>query len=253
MASKKKAKKKSKNRVGLVVGSILRSIVEFLAFFFKVVFKILTFFGLWIPLIYAAFGWILYLALDFNPFKFDTLGTLYLCGGLACVVAAAIISVRNVIVKPAKSIYNGYKHPIWKKAEEEEIDKEAEFLKYAERSETVKNYKKESRYNPPEIEDFRLPKENDYSADYLLPIEDFSARTESEKCGGKYSLNLDWLPKIEDNDTETVSVRALPKEEEPLVYFSKIKPELLIHEYSDRFEVFRMAGEKCIPVEVKYK
>lgn len=247
-----KKPKNSKSAVGVIVGSILRTITLFFGFIFKVLFKILTLFGLWLPLAYALFGLILYLIFKFNPFVLDVWGTLYLCGAVASVVGALIIAVRNVIVKPAKSVYQGYKHPIWEKNREEKLAREQETDKKAGRLEVVRNYKREAKLNPPEIEDF-TPPERDKIEDYLIPIEDFSNRTAKEREAAELSLYPDWLPKHSETDTENVQIMSLPSAEKPQVYFSKLEPDLLIHEYADRFETFRVCGGREIPLGVEYK
>lgn len=249
---KEKSKKKA-NKTGLFVGSVLRSIVVFFGFILKFILKFVTVFGLWIPLIYASFGLILYLALDFNPFRLDTLGTLYLCGAIATVVCAAVIAVRNIVVKPVKSIYQGYKHPIWEKNREEAIAKELEMEKTVGKMETVRRYKKEVHLNPPEIEEFRSKTESDSMPDFLLPIEDFTVKTEREKDMVKYSLFPDWLPQIDKEEPQNVVVKSIPSAEKPEIYFSNLEPDTLVHEYSDRFELFKVAGSRTIPIGVEYK
>lgn len=248
----KKSKKVKKNTAGIIAGSILRSVVLFFGFILKILFKAVTIFGLWLPIAYALFGLIMFWIFDFNPFLFDTLGTLYLCGAIACVIGAAIIAVRNVLIKPAKAVYQGYKHPIWEKNREEELEREREIEKQAGKLETVRRYKKEARLNPPEIADY-VPAKESALGDFLLPIEDFTVRTDREKYDAGHALYPDWLPQISNKDTETVTVKSMPKAEKPEIYFSRLEPDLLIHEYSDRFELYRVAGNRTLPEGVEYK
>ncbi len=260
MKKKETAKKKNPgNTLGVIIGSVLRSLVLFFGFFLKIIFKIFTLFGLWIPLVYALFGVLLYLAFDFNPFDFGSWGTLYLCGTIVCVIAAAVVAVRNLIVKPARSVYQGYKHPFWEKNRLDAIEQEKEFEKNVGKWNTVRQYKKDKKFQPPEIAAFD---ENDLSApietkdkfsSFLLPIEDFNARTEEEKKAKKYSLDLDWLPKKEEKEPQKTVIKATPSAETPEIYFSNLEPDILVHEYTDRFELFRVAGTKTIPVGVEYK
>ena len=42
-------------------------------------------------------------------------------------------------------------------------------------------------------------------------------------------------------------------DERPLVYYSKIEPDTLVHEYSDRFEVFRVRNGKPYIYKIEYK
>lgn len=45
----------------------------------------------------------------------------------------------------------------------------------------------------------------------------------------------------------------LPPEEKPDIYFSAVESDTLIHEYSDRFEVFRLENGKLRKEKVEYK
>ena len=239
--SKKENKKSKRARAsaGEVTGSVLRSFCDFLFFLFKIIFKFLKIFGLWIPLLYAFFGLILYWAFGFNPFNFDTLGTLYLCGAIACVIGSAIIAVSNVIVKPARSIIKGFKNPVWKKKEPEEYEN-------VDKAEVIKADKRDEKYNPPKIEKY-VESDEEKMEKLFLPNGDF-AEDSSDK---RYASFPDWLPDVDDSgDSHVVSV---PHNEIPLVYFSKLEPDILVHEYSDRFELFRLEGTKTIPIRVEHK
>lgn len=236
--------KKARPSAGSVIGTIIRSIAIALGFVLKIIFKALTLFGLWIPIAYSLFGVALYLIFHFNPFIFDTAGTLYLCGGIACVLGSAIISVKNVIIKPVKSIYEGYKHPLWEKVDENEKERKESESRYA----RYKRIKKEEKFAPPEIEAFVAEgKQTDYG-DLLAPLSDFNP----SKCESEAS-RLDWLPKNIDNDIQNVKIVATPTAEKPEVYFSVLEKDVLVHEYSDRFELFKVEGHKTIPIGVEYK
>ena len=41
--------------------------------------------------------------------------------------------------------------------------------------------------------------------------------------------------------------------EKPNVYFSKLEPELLIHEYSNRFEIFKIKNNTSVLDRIEYK
>lgn len=245
MAKKKAEQEKKKSpSAGSIIGTIIRSIVIVLGFFLKIIIKACTLFGLWIPIVYAFFGVLLYLCLGFNPFYFDTLGTLYLCGFIACVIGSAIIAVRNIIIKPAKSIYHGYKHPLWEKPQGES-EQETETTKWEE----YKKRKREERLAPPEVPQFKPVERTVDYGDLLAPLSDFdSARAQSRKRGVRY----DWLPQTDSSEQET-RVVAVPPAEKPSVYFSSLDPNVLVHEYSDRFELFKVSGNKTTPIGVEYK
>lgn len=250
-----KKKKQNKNKAaykgGIIVGSLLRPVIMFFGFIIKFILKLFSFFGLWIPLVYAAFGGLLYLVFDFNPFWLDVYGMLYLCGALACIVAAAVISIRNVVVKPARTIYQGYKHPFWKKYDEDEED--YAYIDNAEKAETVKSYKKEADLNPPEIESFKETRREKGIGEYLIPSSDFVSASVEEEEDKRRSLNLDWLPKIDSTEPESPNMRSVYSAERPKIYFSELNPDLLVHEYSDRFELYRVNGKNLIFDSVKFR
>lgn len=232
---------------GIFMGSVLRSIVEFSVFLLRIITKILIIFGLWVPAVYSIFGLIMYLGFSFNPFDFSLYSTIYLSGAVACIICSLIISVKNIIINPAKSIYKGYKHPIWEKKANEEEDVP---FSLQNRWEVHNQAKKEASYNPPEIIEMKQKKQYP-SPEYLLPNDDFVDNTKIDSDKAKISLFPNWLPKkTEKQETIVVST---PLIEKPHVYFSKLEPELLVHEYDDRYELYRLEGNKTVPVRVEYK
>ena len=237
---KKKKETKKKPNAGEVIGSGLRALVEFFVFFCKVVFKFLKITGLWIPLLYVLFGLILYWTLGFDPIQLDVWGTLYLCGMIACVLACAVILVRNVIVRPVKSIVRGYKNPVWRKK------------KYDVPTESVRADKLDKTYSPPPISDYAEQK--DSTVEYLAPIEDFVDKNDEELRRAQYSLYKDWLPKIEEieaqNNPKMVSVET---KDAPKVYHSALQPDVIVHEYSDRFELYKERGGELVQIGVEFK
>lgn len=240
---------KKRPDAGTFIGTIIRSVAIVLGFIFKVIIKACTLLGLWIPIVYSLFGVALYLIFKFNPFNFDTLGTLYLCGGIACIIGSAIIAVRNLIVRPVKSIYNGYKHPLWEKAED------AENIEKKEAESRWSRYKKEKeieKFLPPEVPQ-RKKTAAERTVDYgvfLAPLDDFDEVLKEEQSE---KISLDWLPKRGKKEPEKVNIVAETPTEKPQVYFSALEPDILVHEYSDRFELYRVNGNKTIPVGVEYK
>ncbi len=230
--------KKQRPSAGSVIGTIIRSVVIVVGFVLKVLFKAITLLGLWIPIVYALIGVILYFALDFNPFTFDTLGTLYLCGGIACIIGACIIAVRNIIVKPVKSIYEGYKHPLWEKKTSEQKQDEAVW-------ESQRKKKKNERLNPPVVEELNRSETVRYG-DLLSTLDDFDPNDNGDN-------NLDWLPKNVNTGAQNPIVVSAPSAEKPQVYFSALEPDVLVHEYSDRFELFKVVGKRTTPIGVEYK
>ena len=236
---KKKKETKRKPSLGEVIGSGLRALVEFFVFFCKVVYKVLSFTGLWIPLLYALFGLILYWSLGFDPIRLDVWGTLYLCGMIACVLACAVILIKNVVVRPVKSVIRGYKNPVWRRGRDV-------------KSETVASYKTDKRYSPPELSDFRP--ERDSTVEYLAPVVDFAEKNDLETRRAQYSLYPDWLPKIQDEAPQSRPVMVSSDgKETPKTYYSKLDPKVLVYEYEDRFELYRESGGQRIQIGVEFK
>lgn len=250
---------------GLLIGTLLRTMFVVIEFLARIVAKILVLFGLWIPLIYAIFGVILYYFFHFNPFDFSLYSTLYLSGAAASVVGSLIISIRNIVLKPAHSVMEGFKHPLWEKNREENIEKEeAEFAEFV-----VK--KKGEKLSPEEPDDFEMRKYRKKEVEYLPPAKDFgqSEPTDGRFWGRKHKkdkeeLNVLASDKLAYNTSYNDVNPPFPyygkndfspiiKSEKPKVYFSKLEPDLLVHEYSDRFELFRIENNRSVFDRVEYK
>ncbi|MBR1748044.1 MAG: hypothetical protein IJ735_07580 [Clostridia bacterium] len=237
---KKNKETKKKPSAGEVIGSALRVIVDFFVFFVKTVAKFLAYTGLWIPLLYVLFGFVLYWTLGFDPIQLDVWGALYLSGAVACVLACLIILVRNAIVRPVKNIVRGYKNPIWKRR------------KFDEKTEAVRSDKLDKKFSPPKIEDYSPMEEE--KIEYLAPIEDFAVKNDEETRHAQYSLYPDWLPKIDDTGSQTEPhVVSVAREEAPKIYRSGLDPDVVVHEYSDRFELYKIKGGKEVNIGVEFK
>ncbi|HKL74153.1 MAG TPA: hypothetical protein VJ903_04610 [Clostridia bacterium] len=237
---------------GLLIGTLIRTMILVVEFLSRILAKILVLFGLWIPLIYAIFGVILYYVFHFNPFDFSLYSTLYLSGAAACVVSCLIISIRNIVLRPAKSVYEGYKHPLWERHREKNIEaEEAEFAEYV-----VK--KRGEKLAPQGIDDFSTRKYRKKEVDYLLPATDFRPDDNDETADTDIISNENFAYNVNysqnnngffNKDLLAPVIRA----EKPKVYFSKLEPELLVHEYSDRFELFRIEHHRSVLDRVEYK
>ena len=72
-----------------------------------------------------------------------------------------------------------------------------------------------------------------------------------EPEGNDYSdaQSLDWIPKQDP----TAAINADQTGERPDVYFSTLKPDILVHEYHDRFELFRVEGNKLVSIGTEFK
>lgn len=174
--------KKSEGATGSVLGSILRFIFVGLQLFFKIIFRLLWFLGLWIPGVYIIFGVALHYIFGFNPLDWELEGQLYFSGLIACAVCSIVITIRNIIIKPVKSVYKGYKKPVWKKEKEQQ---------------------------PIKKEEIKIPNKD-------------IAKEETEKT-------------------------------RPSIYYSTIEENTLIHEFEDRFEIYRIEDNKAKLERVEYK
>lgn len=236
---------------GLLLGTLLRTLIVVVEFLSRILAKILVLFGLWIPLVYALFGVGLYYIFHFNPFDFSLYSTLYLSGAVACVISCLIISIRNIILRPAKSVYDGYKHPLWERNRDEKIEKEeAEFNEYI-------LQKKGEKLSPDEIDDFSTYKYHKREVDYLPPANDFEYREEKSKkqkvlATDNFAYNVNF-PSEKNHYLSSENLPLKIKSEKPSVYFSKLETDLLVHEYSDRFELFRIENNRSVLDRVEYK
>lgn len=236
----------------LAIGNGLFALVKGL---FRLLFKIIISFGLYLPGLYALFGYILHVTTGFDPFDFKVYSVIYLSGGVACVICAIIISVRNTIVMPAKSIFG-------KKTEnKEQIKEEWADVDFASEEQQKKSEaeKKELELAPPVNPETKETESDEdlNELDELLPrflIDDTELQNEITEKEQASNLLFDWLPeKIETTTTEKTVMKKTPKKEIPEIYYSKLQPNILVHEYSDRFELFKTVGEKTVSIGVEYK
>jgi hypothetical protein len=169
--------KKQGCMAGVMLGSLIKFFLTGFWMLIKVIASLIWFFGLWLPAAYALFGLILYWVFGFNPLKLELEGQLYISGFIACCLCSIVISIRNLIVKPAKSILYGYKKPVWKK----------------------------------------------------------SGRKQAPDAA-----------KPQTDELNSFQVR-------PSIYYSTLEENTLIHEYPDRFEIYRIADNKARLERVEYK
>lgn len=220
-------KKSTGCALGLFTGTILRFIVLVGQFLVTLIAKLLIVFGLWVPLIYAGIGGILYLATDFNPFDFSLYGTLYLSGAVATILCSLIISVKNIILKPAKSVVEGYKHPIWQHGKDEDgeaLPSEKSLKGLA----LIKESKRAEKLAPPRISSYDRRERKKSEREVFSPQNNLS------------SPELpDFIPPLTN--------------EMPKIYFSAVEPDTLIHQYSDRFEIYRFENNRKVLDRIEYR
>lgn len=152
--------KKKKRGFFYFLGCVFKAIYSVLKVIVIFIWKILKATGLYLALLYALVGLVLYLTIDFNPLLFgngDMLleCILYAAGMGLCVVFALVISIRNFIVKPLKRFGQGFMEFGSKPSNEDKSEtKEEAFELPKQHIEEPERHVLESR---PEIEERRSP------------------------------------------------------------------------------------------------
>ena len=217
--------------------------------------------------LYALFGGVLYLVWKFNPFSGGLYETLYLVGFALCVVIFVIILLRNAVVRPFKSVAEGFRNPIWKKKEDEgkKKEKEKEEIPEWEKKREEKRRRKAIERGR-KITEERARKEaertrgdEDFTGD---PLEARAKRRNGEEAGStgnpddiygyrktRTSRESEYDPFYDDPYGYGKASAA----EEPKIYLSAVEADTLIHEYSDRFEVYDLDGGKKTLRSIEYK
>ena len=235
-------KKKKNSPLSDILGSVLNGFVSLIIGIPRLIVKLTVAFGLWFPASYALIGVILYYAASFNPFDFDVYGVLYLSGGVACLVCTIIISVRNIIVKPVRSAMDR-KHTA-RNEEHEETERLSEL-----REKRRKKDEEETLVVAPVFEEppKKKKKPPEKTPEYLVTDSDYAAKREEAE-----RMLFDVLP-VKRVVEEPPKVEEAPKKEIPELYFSSLQPNILVHEYKDRFELFKVVGNRTVSIGVEYK
>lgn len=214
---------------GLLLGSAVRALVFILTALIKVLASVMVFFGLWAPFFFALLGGVLYLVFKFDPFSGSIDSKLYLAGFAGTVLCALLITIRHLFEKPAQSVAEGFKKPIWRKPSAQDDD-------YTEDSETShRDYVRPKRrypeedYSPSRDDDYRRERREEYSR---------SPRRED------YDRRRPMMDYPQDNVLLT---------EKPKIYYSSLEKYTLVHEYGDRFEVYRVIDGRPVLDKVEYK
>lgn len=272
MAFKKKEKEtpKQKHSAGYVFGSILR-------FFFNLLCK---YTGLWVVVLYGIIGLIIW-PIKENPFKFDfkfashsamQLG--YMIGFWLAALISAIITFKKLIINPMKNVVKGFKNPVWEKESSNRSVKEQKDLE-ENKSEEQNEIKKEkdSVLLPPKGEDrltkrrikkakkerkllARAVRQKVHKPEEIVEEESLEEIETTPIAPPIYTPPPQYTPPAPyspySNSPFTANPYTPPKEE-PKIYLAKLEPNTLIHEYSDRFEVYRLVNGKAVKDRVEFK
>jgi hypothetical protein len=183
---------------------------------FKGIFKFAALFGLVPMLLYALFGLILYWGWGFTPFVKSQNANLFWIGFGLTAACAAIVTVKRFIIKPAKHIIQGYKNPVWQRNEDTDEEDGDEGYEYEEESRPPKKKKQKNTY---------------------VKKDEKPAREKKKKRRAN----------IEEEDDGDAP-------EKPKIYKSAREKDTVIHEYHDRFEVFKLnANGQLVKDKVEYK
>jgi len=217
--------------------------------------KVLKFFGLWVPLAYIALGIFLVVKYNFAILSLDLWSTLYLAGLIASLVCAVIITLRNIFVRPfhekieKKRQVKQFKEII--RAENlkerefhlrrhQEITEKEEALAQKEREIALMHKKLSGKQAKAER---RLAKKAEGGVDFSY-LDSKTAPAYNTPASPYYSSQYR-LPEQVEADSRFY--------EQPAIYKSAIDPTLLIHEFSDKFVVYREEGGQVKLEKVEYK
>lgn len=265
--------------IALALWGVVKLFFKLLKAIIQVLSSLIVFLGLYIPLFYLVFGIVL---LATTSFTFGGTGTdqvLYYIGlGFSC-VAAVIISIRNVIVRPISSVFaplRDYRDEMRHSREDRDRRGEGDYPEDRPQ-EYEEDYRDGYSRRP------RDPYRDRYADEYGRATPDRYAEDRySERNDAPYGEDRSRFDREERREapyyTERPAYRAPrppygvaapeyapydrapyerePREtetERPLIYYSRRRPGVLVKEYSDRFELFEenSAGRRYIGTEYK--
>lgn len=206
---------------GVLLGSALRALLFLVNGLIKLIVSIMVFFGLWAPFFYCLLGGVLYLMFRFDPFSGSIDSKIYLAGFAGSILCALLITVKNIFEHPAKSVSEGFRKPIWRKPEEEEKEdalREEDDARRRRRRDTAYRDEREDR--------------------------EPSRRRYDEGPRRRYG---------DAEDREDYYDRQRTASQSPKIYYSALEQDTLVHEYNDRFEVFRIRDGRPVLDKVEYK
>ena len=213
-----------------LIGKVLWTAIQVLA-------SIIMFLGLYIPLFYLVFGLILLAATDFTFGGMGTDQILYYIGLGLCCVAAIIITVRNLLIRPFSSVFKALRP---EKDPQYDDDGEEERPSRGERADRRRYGYDDPYYDEPT----RDPREGYGARPYVR--EPYPPRREDpyepSPTEGTYRPRPSYVPEPPISEAER-----------PLVYYSRRRPGILVKEYSDRFELYREDASGRTYIGTEYK
>ena len=212
----------------LIIWSVVKLCFKLLGAIIQVLASLIVFFGLYIPLFYGVFGIVLLSVTDFTIGVMGTDQILYFIGFGLCGVAAVIISIRNLIVRPLSSVFAPlveYREDVRRRKEERRLKKAQERGEEPPRSydDGRREYYGQGGYEPNAVPYPYAPRPYERDPYY----------------GGSVEGDASYYPPQGGYPAYGEGGRGFaPAPERPLIYYSKRRPGVLVKEYSDRFELF---------------
>ncbi len=270
---------------GIILGA-LKAVTEVIIMIAKIIAKIVLTIGklFSVALVYAAFGAILNLIWDFNPFAGGLYPTLYLIGFGFSVLLSFVIAHRistkehrkkkkeklKVSEKEAKKAEENYRKESRRYAQlgdetRKEYERRREELKQEELEREERVREEEQRLYEIRAERKLEEKLRDQAIERAYSSAPYDRTGSGYR--GEYNPTLDLSEEVYDDGYSPVKssqndylgnlngAYGTPKfdymqsegevqvpKEEPKIYMSAVEPNTLIHEYSDRFEVYVLDG-----------
>lgn len=246
LKKKKKQEETQKPDAGYIFGSILR-------FVYNVFVK---YSGLWIAAIYTIFGLILWVSSGLNPFKLDSEGhTLYLVFFFIFAFVSLVITIKKLIINPTKNIVKGFKSPAWQKKDTK--DEPANATPTYQTTEEYYNIPTHTNLTRKDIRQAKAAKAQLAKQTKKIPQLKRSVDYNEQPAS---TLPPPPTPNFQSpppyspysNSPWAQTTYSSPKEE-PQIYLSILEANTLIHEYSDRFEVYRLINGNAVREKVEFK
>ncbi len=249
-----------------LIGSILKAVGKVIL----AVFKLLS-----VAILYAVFGVILYSIWEFNPFDGSTYAILYLVGFGLSVVLSFVIAYKlskmdnkkeKLIEKneaPTKPLSWFEKRKLKKEQEaeakreetlkQERLAREDELREQERKLEELKAERLQAEILREErlIAEYRRESANAALRDYDAVVTPHPLPNVQEEGINNFRPHqgANTVPKTERYEAESV----FSIQEQPIIYMSAIEENTLIHEYENRFEVYRLNGGEKVLDRVEYK
>lgn len=246
---------------GGIIGGALRLFAKILLGLFK-------YFSL--AILYAVVGVVLYFATGFNPFSGDLYSILYLVGFGFSVLLSLLIPTYGKSKKDKKGNKSDKdeeapKSFFQKRKERKERERQEALAQAEERERELRE--EELKEQQRRLEDLRAERIKEEIAREERLIEEYR-RESARSAYNRYEEVVAPYPNSKENNGFRAPYQSVerpvsqerevyaPKKEEteqPDIYMSALEKDVLIHEYSNRFEVYNLVGGEKIFSKVIYK